>query len=170
MGMSPEDIMGGDPHDLDGLSGGGGGGSGGSAKKKKNRRGGKGKKKSGGGGGGGADAKASASNGGLGSTPLAGYSDDFEGGASEMKLASEPKAARPQLPLETGGRVLVRETMPGRVHFIGEVHYAKGEWCGVELDEPLGKNNGTIKGVSYFSCEHQHGIMVRPAECTAIDA
>jgi dynactin 1 len=44
------------------------------------------------------------------------------------------------------------------------VHYAKGEWCGVELDEPEGKNDGTIKGVSYFTCKPKHGLMVRPSE------
>eukprot|EP00941_MAST-03F_sp_MAST-3F-sp1_P004570 g4570.t1 len=51
---------------------------------------------------------------------------------------------------------------PATVKFVGEVHYAKGQWIGVELDAAEGKNNGTIKGVEYFSCKKNHGMMVRP--------
>lgn len=25
--------------------------------------------------------------------------------------------------------------------------FAPGEWCGIELDDPLGKNNGTVEGI-----------------------
>ena len=39
---------------------------------------------------------------------------------------------------------------------------AKGDWIGVELDEPEGKNNGTVKGKSYFTCAPKHGLIVRP--------
>ncbi|KAJ1462197.1 CAP Gly-rich domain-containing protein [Pelagophyceae sp. CCMP2097] len=51
---------------------------------------------------------------------------------------------------------------------MGDVHYAKGEWIGVALDEPDGKNGGIIKGVQYFDCEPKHGIMVRRDECRAV--
>lgn len=88
-----------------------------------------------------------------------------------------------------GKRVSVRSTMTGQVRFFGEVHYAKvslqyklkhsvslydlltiaqGEWVGVELDEPLGKNSGTIKGVAYFECQNNHGVMVRPCEVSLL--
>ena len=45
---------------------------------------------------------------------------------------------------------------------------ASEEWVGIALDEPEGKNAGTIKGVSYFACDDKHGIMVRRTECKVV--
>lgn len=47
---------------------------------------------------------------------------------------------------------------------MGQVHYAKGEFVGVELCEAAGKNSGVVKGVTYFSCAPGHGLMVRPTD------
>ena len=41
-------------------------------------------------------------------------------------------------------------TKPGRIDFLGETKFAPGEWAGVVLDEPVGKNDGSVGGVSYF--------------------
>ncbi|XP_038845399.1 CAP-Gly domain-containing linker protein 1-like [Salvelinus namaycush] len=35
---------------------------------------------------------------------------------------------------------------------MGETEFAKAEWCGVELDEPFGKNDGAVAGTRYFQC------------------
>jgi len=51
----------------------------------------------------------------------------------------------------------------GEVAFVGEVPELKpGYWIGVRLDEPLGKHNGTIKGVKYFECQDKYGTFIRP--------
>merc|ERR1739838_347041 len=49
----------------------------------------------------------------------------------------------------------------GTIAFIGETTFAKGEWIGIILDEKKGKNNGSIQGKEYFSCEHEYGMFVR---------
>ena len=40
-----------------------------------------------------------------------------------------------------------------------------GYWVGVQLDEPLGLNNGTIKGTQLFECGENFGSMVRGKNC-----
>lgn len=62
-----------------------------------------------------------------------------------------------------GDRVHVKEE-PGIVKFVGPTTFAPGNWVGVELDTPTGKNNGTVQGTKYFDCrqEGNYGVFVRP--------
>jgi tubulin-folding cofactor B len=51
----------------------------------------------------------------------------------------------------------------GEVVFIGLVpELSEGYWVGLRLDEPVGKNDGTVKGVWYFEADDKYGSFVRP--------
>jgi hypothetical protein len=63
--------------------------------------------------------------------------------------------------LMVGMTVWVDGTKRGRIAYIGEVHFAKGEMAGVHLDQPSGKNNGTVGGKLYFQTEPKRGIFAR---------
>jgi hypothetical protein len=60
-----------------------------------------------------------------------------------------------------GQRVYVDGIMPGRIQFIGETKFGSGDWAGIFLDDPLGKNDGSVGKTRYFSCEPRHGIFAR---------
>ncbi|XP_022667007.1 CAP-Gly domain-containing linker protein 1-like isoform X2 [Varroa destructor] len=61
-----------------------------------------------------------------------------------------------------GDRVWVNGSKPGYIQFIGETKFAPGDWAGVVLDEPIGKNDGAVSGVRYFQCEPRRGVFARP--------
>lgn len=46
----------------------------------------------------------------------------------------------------------------GTLRFCGTTQFAAGMWAGVELDEAVGKNNGSVAGVQYFTCQPSYGI------------
>ncbi|XP_064612124.1 CAP-Gly domain-containing linker protein 1-like isoform X3 [Liolophura sinensis] len=59
---------------------------------------------------------------------------------------------------KTGDRVMVSGTKPGTLRYVGETDFAKGIWAGVELDDPMGKNDGAVAGKRYFSCQPLYGL------------
>ncbi|KAK9843543.1 hypothetical protein WJX81_008120 [Elliptochloris bilobata] len=51
----------------------------------------------------------------------------------------------------------------GVVRYVGKVAgLPAGWWVGVHFDEPVGKNDGSVKGTRYFECPASHGGLVRP--------
>jgi dynactin 1 len=64
-----------------------------------------------------------------------------------------------QASIAIGSRVLVQQH-PGTVRFLGTTDFAPGRWAGVELDEPVGKNDGSVQGKRYFECQPNYGVFV----------
>ena len=51
----------------------------------------------------------------------------------------------------------------GVLRYVGKIpEIAQGHWVGVQYDEAVGKNDGAVKGVRYFSCPDNAGGFVRP--------
>lgn len=53
----------------------------------------------------------------------------------------------------------------GTVRFVGSVTSPKGDtqfMLGIELDEPCGKNDGSVGGRRYFTCKQGHGVFTHP--------
>lgn len=54
--------------------------------------------------------------------------------------------------LRLGDRVIVsssRGSKAGTLRYVGVTEFANGVWGGVELDDPLGKNDGSVDGKRY---------------------
>ena len=64
-----------------------------------------------------------------------------------------------------GASVLVRNQR-GTVRFVGETDFAEGVWIGLELERPVGRNDGSVQGVRYFSCQPEHGLFCPPSHVT----
>lgn len=78
--------------------------------------------------------------------------------------------------LEVGKRCRIGgdDTKRGVIKFVGEVKTiagGPGSWIGIHLDEPVGKNDGSMGGVRYWGepSELKHGIFVRPERVDAGD-
>lgn len=70
---------------------------------------------------------------------------------------------------EVGQTVELQDGRIARVRYVGDAHFAAGDWIGVELDDTSGKNDGSVQGQRYFDCEPGHGMFLRPAVATIID-
>ena len=73
-----------------------------------------------------------------------------------------------QLPTLDIGDMIDYRSKRGEIVFIGEVHYTTGVMIGVIMNDPVGKNDGFVKGQRYFECIPGHGLMVRPSELSLV--
>lgn len=71
--------------------------------------------------------------------------------------------------IEVGKRCRVggEDEKRGVVMYVGDVEEipgGAGKWVGVRLDEPVGRNDGSLKGTRYWGQEGgpKHGVFVRP--------
>nr|CAD7432665.1 unnamed protein product [Timema monikensis] len=70
-------------------------------------------------------------------------------------------------PSMVGQRVRVGGRKRGTLMYYGPIQCDAGVFCGVELDEPEGLNDGSLKGVRYFQCRPNHGI-IAPVDKVAL--
>lgn len=87
---------------------------------------------------------------------------------SEKSSSTAPADAHEEFvdDFRVGERVWVNGNKPGFIQFLGETQFAPGQWAGIVLDEPIGKNDGSVAGVRYFQCEPLRGIFTRPSKLT----
>ena len=89
------------------------------------------------------------------------------GFAKFRKEASKPTADTEKAGadlLSLNQRVVSSSGSEGYVRFIGQCEaLPAGWWVGVELDLPIGKNDGEVKGVRLFTCPEKHGAVMRPS-------
>ncbi|VDK25205.1 unnamed protein product, partial [Anisakis simplex] len=64
---------------------------------------------------------------------------------------------------EVGDRCKIGDRV-GNIVFIGPTRFAPGEWIGVVLDEPVGKNDGMVDGKRYFQCDPNHGLFCKASK------
>ncbi|XP_074517291.1 kinesin-like protein KIF13B isoform X4 [Sebastes fasciatus] len=71
--------------------------------------------------------------------------------------------------LTEGAYVTVGSNKAGTVRYVGTTQFAEGVWVGVELDTPVGKNDGSVGGHRYFHCKPGYGVLVRPDRLSCRD-
>ncbi|EPY52340.1 hypothetical protein SPOG_01666 [Schizosaccharomyces cryophilus OY26] len=62
--------------------------------------------------------------------------------------------------VNVGDSVLVHDEL-GIVRFAGSTDFASGIWLGVEMVDKVGRNDGSIQGKRYFTCEEGKGVFIR---------
>lgn len=83
-----------------------------------------------------------------------------------LPVPTQPRSPKPKVRVVLGQQATVRgkeEALgPGTVRFIGPllVPGRTGTWAGLELKQPLGRNDGSLEGHSYFRCAPNYGVFV----------
>eukprot|EP01084_Bolivina_argentea_P307899 532252_1 len=74
-----------------------------------------------------------------------------------------PKPPNPPIDsiLNIGDQIETTNGRLGNVRYIGNIDVKKGIWIGVELNEPTGNHNGTLKGKQYFKTAPNHATFIK---------
>lgn len=94
------------------------------------------------------------------------------GGQRLHKVLDSSFSGKQRSPLRVGQQVvfvLNKKLHVGELKFAGPTYFSDGDWCGIELSEPCGKNDGSVKGVRYFDCKEKHGIFVHSHKVRELD-
>jgi len=91
--------------------------------------------------------------------------------AADNTPMNSPAPKRKFTQADVGKRVSV-EGYPGlgTIRFIGPHEETSKLRCGIEMDGPVGKNNGTVKGNVYFECADKYGVLCTPHKVTLTGA
>ncbi|XP_072545218.1 CAP-Gly domain-containing linker protein 4 isoform X2 [Salminus brasiliensis] len=73
-------------------------------------------------------------------------------------LTEKARAQLSSMGIRLGDKVIIAGQKVGTLRFCGSTEFAGGLWAGVELQQPEGKNDGSVAGVQYFTCPVKHGI------------
>ncbi|KAL9607726.1 MAG: hypothetical protein Q9167_007388 [Letrouitia subvulpina] len=70
---------------------------------------------------------------------------------------------------QVGQTVQLQDGRTAVVEFVGNTHFASGDWVGVVLEDATGKNDGAVQGQRYFDCDPGHGMFIRPTTAIILD-
>ena len=71
--------------------------------------------------------------------------------------------------LQVGQTIELTDGRTATVRFLGNPHFATGDWVGVELNDASGKNDGAVQGRRYFECSAGFGMFVKPGAIAIVD-
>ena len=101
--------------------------------------------------------------------------DDALTVTASPRPSPSPLSLTPDISEDTGSnlslsqRVLVANSVQGVIEYIGTTDFASGIWIGIKLDEPRGKNDGSVNGKRYFSCPQKCGVFAPPSKVFPIE-
>ncbi|KAL1914447.1 uncharacterized protein VTP21DRAFT_8899 [Calcarisporiella thermophila] len=98
---------------------------------------------------------------------MAGERSSFPPAPHRASLVGQTSTQLP--PQFTIGKRVEVQGKQGTIRYVGTTSFAPGNWVGVELDEPAGKNNGVVQGRRYFMCKENYGVFVRSSQIKIVE-